>query len=220
MKLRLLVLSLALGTTACSGLPTLESIKYGYRSDGVEATVAQPTLDEHNDIAAGWAPDLAPASTSAAQQPAVQPVLYGRDGSPVGAAEPGSITTTPGPINDGVSKETAQGGSRSLLLDLYGDTVEERDELLRANEDLQAALDLAEQRTAELSGELESLKAKFDALGVEKQALDTQLFDLAARLATAQVARLESERALLEATIEWRRMSQANNSPLIDDTDS
>ena len=29
-----------------------------------------------------------------------------------------------------------------------------------------------------------------------------------------EIARLEAERALLQATIEWRRRSRANNSPL------
>lgn len=199
--------ALLLPITACSSFPTLESIKYGYSPSQISAVTEEPGVDDANDVAAGWAPE-------AGLQSGAQPVLYGRDGTPVGASQPGTVTTTTGPINDGVSVEGAAGGSRSHLFDLYSEAVEERDELQDANEDLQIALEMSETRASDLSVQLASLRAEFDALGKDKQSADAQAFDLAARLATAQIARLEAERALLEATIEWRRMSENNNRSL------
>ncbi len=197
-----------LALTGCSSLPTFQSIKYGYAANQVSAQSEPKTANDYNDVASGWAPEPVAAGNLAS------PVLYGRDGSPVSAPVPGGVTTTSKPLNDGVADSAAQGGSRSLLLDLYGDTVEERDALLDANEDLQRALDMSETRANSLATELGELRARFDALGKEKQSADTRAFDLAARLSTAQIARLEAERALLEATLEWRRMSANNNSPL------
>jgi len=53
-----------------------------------------------------------------------------------------------------------------------------------------------------------------DELSTVKTQVEQQNLDLAARLATAQIARLEAERSLLEATIEWRAMNSRNNDPL------
>ncbi|MEC8493719.1 MAG: hypothetical protein VXZ39_02280, partial [Planctomycetota bacterium] len=86
--------------------------------------------------------------------------------------------------------------------------------LTTANEDLSIALELAETRAADFEQQLKDLQVQFDRLGADKQAADQKSFDLAARLATAQIARLEAERALLEGMIEWRRRSAVNNRPL------
>jgi hypothetical protein len=201
--LRTTVAAALFACAACQTAPTLESIRYGYSPSRVQSETQAPTADDYNDMAAGWAPERAPET---------EPVLYGRDGSPVGASAPGTVTTTAEPINGGVDVEGPGGGSRSLLLDLYHEAVEDREQLTRANDDLQAALEMSENRAASLSEQLRSLQVQFDQLGTEKTQLQQQSFDLAARLATAQIARLEAERALLEATLEWRRMSAQNNS--------
>lgn len=201
---RMLGAALALLAVGCAGAPTFESIKYGYEPERVSRETEPPTRSEQNDAAAGWTtPD------AGAQQ---RPTLYGRDGSPVDAAHSGRVTQTNDPINDGVA--APDGGSRSLMLDNYIEAVEARDELQVANDALSAALDMAEQRALDLEQELDGLKTSFDALGAEKTAAEAQASELAARLATAQIARLEAERALLEATLEWRRMSAQNNAPL------
>jgi len=196
---------LALLAVGCTGAPTFESIKYGYEPERVSHRTEPPTRSERNDAAAGWTAPGAGAQES-------RPPLYGRDGSPVDAAHSGQVTHTNEPINDGVA--AADGGSRSLMLDNYIEAVEARDELQVANDALSAALEMAEQRGADLEVQMEALKTSFDALSAEKTAADQQLVELAARLATAQIARLEAERALLEATLEWRRMSARNNAPL------
>ncbi|MEL6428763.1 MAG: hypothetical protein AAFU73_00400 [Planctomycetota bacterium] len=203
MRALLPVSLLALATTSCMGGPTLESIRYGYSPARVERSSEPATVSDANDAASGW-------SGTAPGAPA--PTLYGRDGSPVAAAAPGAVVTTQKPIGPGVASDP--GGSRSLMLDKYAEAVEQRDELRKENEGLQAALELAEGRARELDGQLGALQTAFDALGHEKKNGDAKVVDLAARLATAQIARLEAERALLEATLEWRRMSAANNAPL------
>jgi hypothetical protein len=58
-----------------------------------------------------------------------------------------------------------------------------------------------------------------DELSTVKTQVEQENFDLAARLATAQIARLEAERSLLEATIEWRAMNARNNEPTTEPKD-
>ncbi|MEM8712384.1 MAG: hypothetical protein AAGG01_15640 [Planctomycetota bacterium] len=206
--------------SSCQSLPTLESIKYGYSPSRADIRPEPPAADDYNDIAAGWAPERTASGAPAASTA----TLYGRDGQPVGSstadgspvrpAQPGLVTQTPHPMNDGVGADGTPGGSRGTMLDKYLALVEELEELRPRNEDLTLALEMSELRANDLSQQLKSLQITFDSLGAEKQQSDSQAFELAARLATAQIARLEAERALLEATLEWRRMSAENNKPL------
>jgi len=201
---RLLVpCALVAATASCMNTPTLESIRYGYSASRVAAQAESPIPDDYNDMAAGWAPER-PGS---AETP-----LYGFDGSPVGANQPGTITETNKPINSGVDPEPT--GSRGTLLNLYTAAAENVQVLTTRNEDLQMGMDRAENRAYDLDQQLKALQAAYDTLGGEMQAVQTQNQELAGRLATAQIARLEAERALLEATLEWRRMSAENNKPL------
>ena len=201
-----LVAAVTLG--ACANIPTLESIKYGYSpSRPVAIEEEEPIPDDYNDMAAGWAPEARPEEQ--------RPIEYGFDGSPVGSSVPGQVTEMKRPINDGVDQ--APQGTRNLLLDLYAENQKEVERLTMANEDLSIALEMAETRAADFEQQLKDLQAQFDQLGVDKQAADQKSFDLAARLATAQIARLEAERALLEGMIEWRRQNAANNRPLTEE---
>lgn len=198
---------LLLACTACRTTPTFDSIRFGYSPSRVEARQETPNASDYNNVNSGWASERTGEA---------KPVLRGFDGTPVGASSPGSVTTTANPINRGVDATGPGGGSRSLLLDLYTDAVTDRENLERANADLQAALEMAETRSMEIGQQLTSLQGEYDSMGAQKERVEQQSFDLAARLATAQIARLEAERALLEATLEWRRMSKANNRPLAD----
>ncbi len=194
--------ALAAATASCMSSPSLESIRYGYSPSRVAAQVATPIPDDYNDMAAGWAPEHREEAA----------ILYGFDGTPVGSSRPGTITETKQPINNGV--DPAPPGSRDTLLDLYTKAAENVQILTTRNEDLQMGMDRAENRAYDLGEQLKALQAAYDTLGQEKQTADTQSLELAGRLATAQIARLEAERALLEATLEWRRMSAENNKPL------
>ena len=216
--LRTAAAALLLGLVGCQGLPTLESIKYGYSPSRADIQPEPPTADDYNDVAAAWAPERQLADSGAQQ------AMYGRDGrivgqntidgSPVAASGPGAITETIHPMNDGVEKDAGAGGSRGTMLEKYLAVVEELDLLRPQNEDLQLALEMSEMRANDMTEQLKALQVAYDELGASKQASDSQNFELAARLATAQIARLEAERALLEATLEWRKMSAANNQPL------
>lgn len=218
-SLRLAALILLPGLFSCQALPTLESIKYGYSPSRADIQPEAPKLDDYNDIAAGWAPERQLAGSQASPTG-----LYGRsgepvtarpaDGSPVGASAPGAVTQTTHPMNDGVTGDPGVGGSRDTMLERYLALVEELEILRPENEDLHLALEMSEMRANDFSEQLKTLQMAYDELGKSKQAADSQTFDLAARLATAQIARLEAERALLEATLEWRKMSAANNRPL------
>lgn len=194
---------LTAATASCMNSPTLESIRYGYSPSRVAAQAATPIPDDYNDMASGWAPERL-GETGA--------ILYGFDGTPVGASRPGTVTKTKEPINSGV--DPAPPGSRGTLLDLYTAAAEKLQVLTTRNEDLQMGMDRAENRAYDLDQQLKALQIAYDTLGKEKLDVESRNLELAGRLATAQIARLEAERALLEATLEWRRMSAENNKPL------
>jgi hypothetical protein len=218
-RLRTAGAAVLLGLVGCQQLPTLESIKYGYSPSRADIQPEPPRQDDYNDVAAAWAPERRLAGSAPDQQP-----LIGwdgqstggsvSDGSPVGTAMPGAIMQTQHPMNDGVAAEAGAGGSRGTMLDKYLAVVEELDILRPQNEDLQLAVEMSEMRAEDFEQQLKSMQIAYDELGGQKQTVDGQILELAARLATAQIARLESERALLEATLEWRKMSAANNQPL------
>lgn len=220
--LSVLILAATSVLNGCTSVPSLESIKYGYSPPRAPAVQEAPDASDYNDMASGWTPESegtpmeAAAQGASRQGAAQQPVLYGRDGTPVGTSAPGTVTETNKPINGGVATEIP--GSRSTLLDLYSEAVNDREVLTKRNEDLSIALEMSETRANDMQAQLKSLQFAYDELGQAKQAVDQASFDMAARLATAQIARLEAERALLEATIEWRRMSADNNRPLTSDS--
>lgn len=204
--------SLAALAAGCTAMPTYEAIKHGWSREQVEVTEEVPSQSDYNDYASGWARPTTGASHASSGTGRSSAQMVSWNGSPVSADPPGRVTTTDEPLNDGVANPA--GGSRSNLLDLYTEAVEAREELTARNEDLSLALEMAETRAADLADQLTQLQIDFDELGKQKQAATQDNFDLAARLATAQVARLEAERALLEATLEWRKMAAENNAPL------
>lgn len=194
----LLLTTIAL-LAGCANAPTIADL-VPFKSGEDEPRVQTGAVDQdaRNDYAAGW--DSAPA-------PEGTPVLYGRDGSPVGRAQPGVVVQQDEPINDGLAEAP---GSRTVLLDLYDQVTRERDELLLEFDELSAeneiattTIDVQKRRIAELEGKVAALEAK-------NAELDALQFELAGRLAQAQIGRLEAERALLEASVEWRRMNAAN----------
>lgn len=128
--------------------------------------------------------------------------LYGWDGSPVTGADPGGIER----VSVASDRELDEaGGSRFLMLELYEKAVDERDEYLLEVEHQNRELELAQQRYAELERRFAELTAAYDALGAEKQAVEELNRDLVGRLATAQIRRLEAEKAWLEAAIASER---------------
>lgn len=183
---------------SCANLPAAAG---SVAPDGQGARVRHGAVDQSakNDYSSGWAPPRPAEGT---------PVLYGRDGSPVGSSTPGQVVETERSLNSGVAPP---GGSRIVLLEMFEQAVQERDELLLDFDDLVARFERAEQEIARLTSLVESLTGEVATLRSANTALSDSQFELAGRLAQAQISRLESERALLEATIEWRSMNAANN---------
>ena len=93
-------------------------------------------------------------------------------------------------------------GSRMFLLERYQEVVDERDSMAREIMGLNAMIDM-------MSGKITALEVDLGAANMtcaERQTEITRLWgentDLAERLTTAQIARLEAERILLEESIE------------------
>lgn len=193
-------------TASCRSGMSLSSIRYGYPEPSVEVQSETPSQDQVNDMNSGWGPRVGAEGGGAP--------LSWEDGSPVRQDQPGTVTTTTAPINPGLDgPELDGGGSRSTLLDRYQEAMGRAEDLELANRDLSAALTATEESLLQATQELEQLKVMFDEMSALKTQVQQRNLDLAARLATAQIARLEAERSLLEATIEWRAMNARNNAP-------
>lgn len=178
--LRVLALGLALGFTG-----------------GCE-TIPIPTVP----INANAASPAAPSRTSqVASREVENPRLYARDGSVVDAAPRGSVET-----RDTLGHELQpSGGGRMYILELYQEVINERDQLQRelhhlAQQNEQQAATLTQ---ADLSyARLEETVAMLEQ---EKRQLVEENLDLAGRLTTAQIRRLEAERLLLQTRIREAR---------------
>lgn len=132
-----------------------------------------------------------------------EPVLYARDGSVVDA----SAAEAQGA---GAARREVGGESgRMYLLELYQQVIDERDALnrevhaLRADLEAQSgALGHSQARVIELEGKLRELSDQAQRLGAENQ-------DMAARLTTAQIRRLQAERLLLEHKLAVQKEREA-----------
>lgn len=132
--------------------------------------------------------------------------LYGRDGSPVGVTStnnsPNGVTVvSDDPLGHGLE---GQRGSRLVLLDLYQKAVDERDELLLEVESQHEMLSAADTRIMALEAQNARIQTQLDAATLERNSLEGQTHDLAERLVTAQMKRLEAEKRYLETAIQVR----------------
>lgn len=130
-------------------------------------------------------------------------LLYARDGSVVdrdaAVQERGTAAR----------RDVGAESGRMYLLELYQQVIDERDSLnrevyaLRADLEAQSgALGQSQARVIELEGELRGVQAQVQRLGAESQ-------DLAARLTTAQIRRLQAERLLLEHKLAVQKEREA-----------
>ncbi len=126
--------------------------------------------------------------------------LMARDGGVVEA--PGSGTIVPGTPTHEMQPS---GTGRMYILELYQSAIDERDALKKENLALNAAIE-------KLSKSAEALR--MNITGFEQQSLEQQQLiaqheaknkELAARLVTAQIRRLEAEKLLYESKLEWQR---------------
>ena len=126
--------------------------------------------------------------------------LYSRDGGVVDSPVPGSVRRG-APTHDVEST----GPGRMYILELYQVAIEERDTLQLEV----TALNHALKRThSELDATTAAYAIRGDELVVlvrERDRLRAESEDLTARLVTAQIRRLESEKLLIESKLEWYR---------------
>jgi hypothetical protein len=130
-------------------------------------------------------------------------VLYARDGSVVATdGHPSAQAPAPG------AARAPQEGSRTFMLELYQKAIDEKEALALEIKNLEATLEKSRTELASAVKEKEELQKKHDALEAERARLQEENFDLAGRLVTAQIRRLEAEKILLESKIEWQRLEE------------
>ena len=171
--------------------------------------ISAPSPEDRSETAA--ARTQRPAATPAIQQTqpprSAAPVLYARDGTPVSAA--GSVAQEPvGPLS---TRDLAgsQGG-RMYILELYQNVIEERDGLALEVSALQAELEATRAALIEADGEIGELQATVASMQAEQQSMLEENLELAARLTTAQIRRLQAEKLLLEVRLEQERTRVAD----------
>ncbi len=128
--------------------------------------------------------------------------LYGRDGTPVSAQPGGTVALDGRPSRELDGKD----GSRMYILELYQQAVNEKEALQLEVQALSAALDQTEAERVSVVTKLMASEAANAALKSDLEAERVRSKDLAERLTTAQIRRLEAEKLLLEAKIEWQRV--------------
>jgi len=164
----------------------------GLASDPTRAAMTQ----------AAPAPDAgapAPSGTSAAPPRASEPPLYAWDGGVVDGAPQGRVTEEQG------EPRGLEPAGRMHIIELYQQVLDERDALAAEVERLRAAL---EQTTLSLEAEVKKsgeLETRVAALEEAQRGLLSDNQAMAARLVTAQIRRLESEKLLLETRIDVER---------------
>lgn len=134
--------------------------------------------------------------------------LRARDGSVVAAQPPGSLAQQE--VLQHEMQPTATG--RMYLLELYQQAIDERDALELEVSNLSRSVDQMRREKEQLMRELDGKQAELAGAEQEIVALLGENQDLAARLATAQIRRLEAEHMLLEAKLEWLLASEAQTA--------
>jgi hypothetical protein len=125
-----------------------------------------------------------------------------------GQLGPGMVASGPegtavvGAATHGV--EPAESG-RLYILELYQQVLDQRDALQQEVAALHADLELAQKEIEGLGGRATDGESRVGALEQEVASLRAENQDLAGRLTTAQVRRLEAEKLLLQAKIEIQR---------------
>jgi hypothetical protein len=146
----------------------------------------------------GTAPSYKFTPSDAATQGPTQ--LYARDGSVVSGAA--------SPSNDVAQRELAPSETgRTYILELYQRALDERDTLRRELDALGAELSTAQTALTQRESETKDLQARFAELEARLQRAVDENVDLAARLVTAQIRRLQAEKVLLEARIAQQQLA-------------
>ncbi|MFT5291105.1 MAG: hypothetical protein ACI8QS_002248 [Planctomycetota bacterium] len=176
------------GRYASGAIVSSDPPPYVAEEEGRLATAGQSA--EKNTVLGGLEP--APRGTAP---------LLAWDGDVIDGPTPGTVVEREDLTN---GLETAPGG-RMYLLQLYQDVLDERDVLSDEVRALRKALGDAQARIDDTSASTSGLSTRLDMLESEVERLVTENEDLAGRLTTVQIRRLEAEKMLLEARIDWYR---------------
>lgn len=139
-------------------------------------------------------------------------VLYARDGTPVWNAG----TSGPNQRNGPAGEATNQDGSRMYLLDLYQKAIDEREALSLEIKSMGATLERAQIELGAAQQAQATQAQQITSLQNELEQARSQNFELAARLVTAQIRRLEAEKMLLETKIEAARLGSSSTDQSLD----
>ena len=169
----------------------------------LQAVEAQP------DAAAASSEVLPSGQTGWASQPRREPLLYARDGSVVNSQRAGTVAVAPQTGQD----STGRDGSRWTLLERYNEAVSNQEQLEYEVHALSSELDVADTSMARMSVEIDTLKNLVVELEGQTELLQGENLELANRLTTAQIRRLQSEKLLLEAKLDWKRVQAVINQP-------
>jgi len=126
--------------------------------------------------------------------------IYAWDGGVVDAPKPGSVEEG-SPSHDVQPTE----GGRMYILELYQEAIDERDALQLEVTALNASLEHAQNSIDDYVKRLARSDAIAGSMTNERDRLRQENADLAARVVTAQIRRLEAEKLLLESKLEWFR---------------
>lgn len=126
---------------------------------------------------------------------AAEPVLYARDGS--------VMTPGAGAAGAAVPRRDVQGseGSRAKILELYQRVVEERDRLQIALAERDVEAETLHKQLSVESSRAKDFETRLKTAEQSSNDLSTQNLELAGRLTTAQIRRLEAEKKWLELSI-------------------
>ncbi|MBL8801927.1 MAG: hypothetical protein JNN27_08030 [Planctomycetes bacterium] len=131
--------------------------------------------------------------------------LYARDGSVIGQAPaPGAEHRTAAARE----LESADGG-RMYILELYQKAIDERDALHGELAALRTELRSVQEALIASEADLDAVDVQLEQLRAENTRLVNENVDLAARLTTAQIRRLQVEKILLEMRVEELKLLQA-----------
>ncbi len=146
--------------------------------------------------------------TAPSETEAVSPVLYARDGTVVVPAEGAPLAAAAVPQEHAAPARRELGshdGGRMYLLELYQQVIDERDGLVQEVASLNADLQQARAALSESQSRAAALEQRAQELEARTQALEAESLELAGRLTTAQIRRLQAEKLLLESRIAERR---------------